>query len=101
MLLWLVSTTTSAFVELQATQKQTAFNLQRAQSALVFARQTAQNEIKRKDKEIERIQDRWAKLVNDQPKTASAIGMRCTNLVAENGPAPKARSNILSIECEH
>lgn len=67
----------------------------------MFARQTAQNEIKRKDKEIERIQDRWAKLANDQSKAGAAIGMRCTNLVAENGPAPKVRSNILSIEREH
>ncbi|KAF8317184.1 hypothetical protein DL93DRAFT_2077414 [Clavulina sp. PMI_390] len=76
------ATTTSQYVELQATHKQTAFNLQRAQSALQFARQTAQNEIKRKDKEIEKIQERWSKLVNDQYKNSPPGGMKCTNLVA-------------------
>jgi len=79
-------------VELQAKHKQTSFNLQRAQSALQFARQTAQNEIKRKDKEIERIQERWVKVVNDQPKSALAVGMRCANLAAGSASvAPKAR----------
>ena len=82
---------------MQATQKQTLFNLQRAQSALQFARQTAQNEIKRKDKEIERIQERWAKVVNDQPKFGLAIGMRCTNLAAETASViPKARRERIS-----
>lgn len=68
------------------------FDLQRAQSALQFTRQTAQNEIKRKDKEIERVQERWTKLVNDQPKSALAIGMRCVNLAAETASVvPKVR----------
>src|ERR1700733_6568050 len=93
-MLWHNRTTTLTLVETQATHKQTSFNLQRAQSALQFARQTAQNEIKRKDKEIERIQERWVKVVNDQPKSALAVGMRCANLAAGSASVvPKARQN--------
>lgn len=72
--------------ELQAAHKQTNANLQRATSALQFARQTAQNEIKRKEKEIERIMERWAKISSEQPKLAGiASGLKCANLAVGTG----------------
>ncbi|KAF9517143.1 hypothetical protein BS47DRAFT_572137 [Hydnum rufescens UP504] len=88
--------TTNALSELQATHKVTVANLQRAQSALQFTRQTAQNEIKRKEKEVERIMDRWNKLSNEQTKLSSASsGMRCTNLVPDPAIVVPRGSSVL------
>jgi hypothetical protein len=67
--------------------------LQRAQGAVQQARTTAQNEVKRKEKEMEKLVDRLAKITQDRDQKSSAASMTCLNLVAEsNAPAPKVRA---------
>ncbi|KAG9025582.1 hypothetical protein FRB95_009979 [Tulasnella sp. JGI-2019a] len=75
----------------QTAHKQTATTLQRAQSALQYNRATAQNEIKKKEKEVEKYVDRWQKLSNEQARLGSVgSGMACANLaVLEGGDGPK------------
>ena len=80
----------------------TVANLQRAQSALQFARQTAQNEIKRKEKEVERIMERWNKLSNEQSKLSNApSGMRCANLAADSGVVIPRVRELLQFSLVH
>ncbi|KAF8329372.1 Afadin and alpha-actinin-binding-domain-containing protein [Cantharellus anzutake] len=69
----------------QAAQKQTCVSLQRAQSALQTSRQNAQNEIKRKERELERIIERWNKVSTDHQAKIGGMGanIKCSNLVAD------------------
>ncbi|KAG9019721.1 hypothetical protein FRB90_010991 [Tulasnella sp. 427] len=70
--------------------KQTSSQLQKARSDLQYARTTAQFEIKRKEKEVEKVLDKWSKISNEQGKLGSVgTGMICANLaVLEGGKAP-------------
>ncbi len=63
----------------------TCTSLQRAQSALQTCRQNAQNEVKRKERELERIIERWNKVVADQQTKIGGMGanMKCANLIVD------------------
>ncbi|KAI5895585.1 uncharacterized protein SCHCODRAFT_01285948 [Schizophyllum commune H4-8] len=65
----------------EAAHKHTTTELQRTRSSLQSIRTLHQNELKKKDKEIDRMADKWAKLAEAQSKLASTApsGMRCLN----------------------
>lgn len=66
-----------------AAHKQTTSELQRARNALQYLRSTTQNELKRKEKEIERILERWGKVSDSQIKLGGAsAGLQCANFAA-------------------
>jgi len=59
--------------------------LQRTRTSLQYLRSTTQNELKRKDKEVERIIERWNKVSETQAKLSTApSGLRCANYVTGN-----------------
>ncbi|KAG8950035.1 hypothetical protein FRC04_008115 [Tulasnella sp. 424] len=74
----------------ESAHKQTNAQLSKARTDLQYARSTAQNEIKRKEKEVERILERWTKICNEQARLGSVgTGMVCANLAiveGEKGP---------------
>ena len=60
--------------------KQTLSELQRTRTSLQYLRSTTQNELKRKEKEVERVLDRWNKVSDAQIKLAGAqSGLHCAN----------------------
>ncbi|KAJ7696433.1 Afadin and alpha-actinin-binding-domain-containing protein [Mycena rosella] len=80
---------TAATRALQASDsahKHTSVELQRARTALQAVRATHQSELKKKEKEVERITERWAKLADMQAKLGTASsGLRCANLKIVDG----------------
>src|SRR5260370_12709305 len=79
------SITSRELADFQVTHKLTCTTLQRAQSALQTCRQNAQSEIKRKERELERIIERWNKVVADQQMKIGGMGanMKCANLIVD------------------
>jgi len=68
------------------TQKQTAAELQRTKTLLQGVRATYQTEIKKKEKDIERVLDKWQKIADSQTKLgATQSGMRCANVAVVDG----------------
>jgi len=68
------------------TQKQTAAELQRTKTLLQGVRATYQAEIKKKEKEVERLLDKWQKIADSQTKLgATQSGMRCANVAVVDG----------------
>lgn len=60
----------------------TLSELQRTRTSLQYLRSTTQNELKRKDKEVERVLERWNKVSDAQIKLSGAhSGLRCANFV--------------------
>jgi hypothetical protein len=61
--------------------------LQRARTALQAVRATHQSELKKKEKEVERMAERWGKLADMQAKlsTTASSGLRCLNLRVVDG----------------
>ncbi|CAK5267563.1 unnamed protein product [Mycena citricolor] len=82
-----LTASTRTFQALETTQKQTSGELQRMRTALQAVRSAHQAELKKKDKDVERMAERWNKLADIQSKVAgSSSGLRCSNLiVVENG----------------
>ncbi|KAJ7656266.1 Afadin and alpha-actinin-binding-domain-containing protein [Mycena polygramma] len=70
----------------ESAHKHTLAELQRARTALQAVRATHQSELKKKEKEVERMTERWGKLADMQakPSTASS-GLRCANLKIVDG----------------
>jgi hypothetical protein len=65
--------------------KQTLAELQRTRTSLQYLRSTTQNELKRKDREVERVLDRWNKVADTQVKLSNAqSGLRCANFAVGN-----------------
>lgn len=49
-------------------------------------RATHQSELKKKEKEVERVMDKWSKLADMQAKlSAASSGMRCANIAVLDG----------------
>lgn len=72
--------------------KQTLSELQRTRTSLQYLRSTTQNELKRKDREVERVLDRWNKVSDAQIKLVGAhSGLRCANLAAGGGEYGKGK----------
>ncbi|KAJ6527277.1 Afadin and alpha-actinin-binding-domain-containing protein [Mycena vulgaris] len=80
---------TAATRALQASEsahKHTSAELQRARTALQAVRATHQAELKKKEKEVERMAERWGKLADMQAKLSAApSGLRCANLKIVDG----------------
>ncbi|KAJ7491933.1 Afadin and alpha-actinin-binding-domain-containing protein [Mycena latifolia] len=80
---------TAATRALQASEsahKHTSAELQRARTALQAVRATHQSELKKKEKDVERMAERWAKLADMQAKLgAASSGLRCANLKIVDG----------------
>jgi uncharacterized protein YdcH (DUF465 family) len=75
--------------------RQTAAELQRTRTTLQGIRATHQQELKKKEKEFERMADKWNKLSDAQIKLAAIpAGMRCANAAVVDGSEhlPKAPS---------
>jgi hypothetical protein len=64
--------------------------LQRTRSSLQFLRSTSQNEIKRKEREVERVLERWTKL--QATKSADVLPLCLNSDVGGESPGPIWRS---------
>ncbi|KAG8758300.1 hypothetical protein FRC14_000358 [Serendipita sp. 396] len=64
--------------------KKTKEDFQKLKMAVQYLRTTTSNDIKRKEKEIEKMTDRWSKISNDQVKLGTiGAGIVCANLLPE------------------
>ncbi|KDQ19658.1 hypothetical protein BOTBODRAFT_28227 [Botryobasidium botryosum FD-172 SS1] len=101
-----LNATLTQLATLQASQKQTTALLSKSQSALRDTRIAAQNEIKRKEKEVERVMERWGKISNDQAKVNGvSSGLTCANLITDPaivGPRanPALEASLAHLESE-
>ncbi|KAL1707881.1 Afadin and alpha-actinin-binding-domain-containing protein [Schizophyllum commune] len=87
----------------ESAHKHTTTELQRTRSSLQSIRTLHQNELKKKDKEIDRIADKWAKLAEAQSKLGSTApsGMRCLNGgLADAGMAASSSQTFLEASLE-
>ncbi|KAJ7809050.1 Afadin and alpha-actinin-binding-domain-containing protein [Mycena olivaceomarginata] len=76
-----LTATTRLLQASEAAHKNTLAELQRARTALQAVRATHQTELKKKEKEVERIVERWGKLSDMQAKlSAASSGLKCANL---------------------
>ena len=65
---------------------------QKLKSSMQYLRQTTANEVKRKEKEVEKMVERLGKMSNDQIKLGTVgAGLACTNLLPNN-PLPQVRT---------
>ena len=65
---------------------------QKVKSSMQYLRQTTANELKRKEKEVEKMVERLGKMSNDQIKLGTVgAGLACTNLLPNN-PLPQVRT---------
>jgi hypothetical protein len=68
----------------EETHKKSKEDLQRVKMAMQYLRTTTSNELKRKEKEVEKMTERWAKISNDQVKLGTiGAGLACSNLLPE------------------
>ncbi|KAJ7117721.1 Afadin and alpha-actinin-binding-domain-containing protein [Mycena epipterygia] len=81
-----LTTATRALQASESVHKNTSMELQRARTALQAVRATHQSELKKKEKEVERMAERWAKLADMQAKLSNApSGLQCVNLAVVDG----------------
>ncbi|KAL0571441.1 hypothetical protein V5O48_010531 [Marasmius crinis-equi] len=74
---------TRTLQQAENTQKQTMLDLQRTRSSLQTVRATHQAELRKKDKELERMADKWLKIADGQAKLGSAAsGIRYSSTPA-------------------
>lgn len=81
------ASTTSKNLQLsEISHKQTSAELQRTRTLLQGVRATHYAELKKKEKEIERVMEKWQKLSDTQAKLSSVpSGMRCLNATVVEG----------------
>ncbi|KAJ7066444.1 Afadin and alpha-actinin-binding-domain-containing protein [Mycena amicta] len=78
-----LTATTRLLQSAESAHKQTSIELQRARSALQSVRATHNAELKKKEREMDRMAERWNKLADMQAKAGGAAsGLRCVNLKA-------------------
>ena len=83
---WYHRTSVRTLQAVENAHKQTAADLQRTKTLLQGVRATFQIEIKKKEKEIERVLDKWQKIADSQSKlSATQSGMRCANVAVVDG----------------
>ncbi|KAG5644872.1 hypothetical protein DXG03_007513 [Asterophora parasitica] len=81
-----LSAATRALHSSEAAHKQTTAELQRTRTLLQGVRATHQAELKKKEKDVERMSEKWSKLADAQAKLmAVPSGMRCANAVLATG----------------
>ncbi|KAF9530341.1 Afadin and alpha-actinin-binding-domain-containing protein [Crepidotus variabilis] len=70
----------------ESSHKQTMAELQRTRTLLQGVRATHQAELKKRDKDLERMAERWQKISDQQAKlSATSSSMRCLNVQAVEG----------------
>lgn len=72
----------------ESAHKQTSAELQRTRSSLIALRATYSTELKKKEKDIERIMEKWSKLSDVQTKlstSSSGLTFRCGNADVGSG----------------
>ncbi|EAU90393.2 hypothetical protein CC1G_00777 [Coprinopsis cinerea okayama7 len=70
----------------EAAHKQTSLELQRTKSSLQGIRTAHQQELKKKEKEIDKLAEKWQKLADSQAKlSTTASGISCANVAAIEG----------------
>lgn len=88
----------------EAAHKQTTGELQRTRSTLQTVRATHHAEIKKKEKEMERTIEKWAKLSDSQLKLgsiASSMTMRCANGTVTGAGIMGKGKGFLEVALEH
>ncbi|KAK7025119.1 Afadin and alpha-actinin-binding-domain-containing protein, partial [Favolaschia claudopus] len=81
-----LASTTRLLQAAESAHKNTLGELQRARTSLQAVRATHQTELKKKEKEVEKIVERWGKLADMQGKLSTASsGLTCTNLKVVTG----------------
>ncbi|KAG6841245.1 hypothetical protein C0991_000529 [Blastosporella zonata] len=96
---------TAATRQLQASEaahKQTTAELQRTRTMLLGVRATHQTELKKKEKDIERMSEKWSKIADAQVKLMTVpSGLRCANLAVMTGSERIGnRSSFLEVALE-
>ncbi|KAJ8516494.1 hypothetical protein ONZ45_g6208 [Pleurotus djamor] len=88
----------------ETAHKQTSAELSRTLTSMQALRQTHQAEIKRKEVQFERMQDRWTKLADAQGqlgKAASGVTFRCGNAnLAEGSTSGKGNKSYMEVALE-
>nr|GAT47372.1 predicted protein [Mycena chlorophos] len=98
-----LTATTRLLQSSESAHKQTTTELTRARSALQSVRATHQAELKKKEREVEKMAERWNKLADMQAKAGGAAsGLKCVNLKAVEArqtssltPSPTLEENAL------
>ncbi|KAF7308366.1 hypothetical protein HMN09_00685200 [Mycena chlorophos] len=97
-----LTATTRLLQSSESAHKQTTAELTRARSALQSVRATHQAELKKKEREVEKMAERWTKLADMQAKAGGAAsGLKCVNLKAVEArqtsptPSPTLEENAL------
>jgi hypothetical protein len=81
------STTNRLLQSSENAHKQTTAELQRTRTSVQALRATYQTELKKKEKEIERTVEKWAKLADSQAKLGTvSSGFRCANIGVVDRP---------------
>ncbi|CAG7853764.1 SubName: Full=Uncharacterized protein {ECO:0000313/EMBL:CCA68032.1} [Serendipita indica DSM 11827] len=74
----------------EAAHKKSKDDFQRLKMAMQYLRTTTANDVKRKEKEIEKMTERWSRIANEQVKLgAIGSGMVCANLLPEQVASEK------------
>ncbi|KIK35209.1 hypothetical protein CY34DRAFT_812336 [Suillus luteus UH-Slu-Lm8-n1] len=83
-----IATASKTLAASESAHKQTSAELQRTRSSLIALRATHSAEIKKKEKEVERIIEKWSKLSDVQTKlstSSSGLTFRCGNADVVSG----------------
>ncbi|KAF6750793.1 hypothetical protein DFP72DRAFT_504904 [Ephemerocybe angulata] len=86
----------------ETAHKQTTAELQRTRTSLQAIRSTHQAELKKREKEVERLSERWQKIADLQTKVQNnASGIQCANVAAVEGRSGLDRgSSFLDVALE-
>lgn len=80
------SATVRTLQSTETAHKQTLAELQRTRTSLQAVRATHQSELKKRDKDVERMAEKWNKISDAQIKLTSVpAGIRCANVAAIEG----------------
>ncbi|KIJ34811.1 hypothetical protein M422DRAFT_262997 [Sphaerobolus stellatus SS14] len=94
-----LNTVLRSLVTETSAHKQTTAELQRTRTSIQYLRSTTQQELKRKDKEVERILERWNRVSDAQVKLGGITsGLHCANHAAAAGSADLRRSKSIMEE---
>ncbi|KAG1812890.1 Afadin and alpha-actinin-binding-domain-containing protein [Suillus subaureus] len=83
-----IATASKSLAASESAHKQTSAELQRTRSSLIALRATHSAEIKKKEKEVERVMEKWSKLSDMQTKLStltSGLTFRCGNADVVSG----------------
>ncbi|KAG2042756.1 Afadin and alpha-actinin-binding-domain-containing protein [Suillus americanus] len=83
-----IATASKTLAASESAHKQTSAELQRTRSSLIALRATHSAEIKKKEKEVERVIEKWSKLSDMQTKlstSSSGLTFRCGNADVVSG----------------